>query len=110
LRNVTETGNGWVRLELVGDGKKSNRNAVGARVEVEYAGKRQVHRVTGGGSYLSASDRRILAGLGPARRVERVTVRWPSGRKQEWRGLAAGAWYRLHEGRAAAEKVVMKKE
>src|SRR5262249_16821064 len=32
LHNRTETSNGWLRLELIGDGKKSNRNAVGARV------------------------------------------------------------------------------
>src|SRR5712692_2663776 len=42
LHNRTETAHGWLRLELVGDGKKSNRNAIGARLEVEAGGKRQV--------------------------------------------------------------------
>jgi hypothetical protein len=102
LHNRTETANGWLGLELVGDGKKSNRNAIGARVAIEYAGRRQVRFVNGGGSYLSANDRRVLAGLGSAGRADRVTVTWPSGRKQEFRGLEGRRWYRLHEGKEQA--------
>src|SRR5207237_6527646 len=70
LANRTATGNNWLRLELVSDGQKSNRNAIGARVEVEVSEQRspvkQVHFLTGGGSYLSASERRLLIGLGKA--------------------------------------------
>jgi hypothetical protein len=102
LHNRTETANNWLGLELVGDGKKSNRNAIGARVAIEYAGKRQVRFVNGGGSYLSANDRRVLAGLGSAGGAERVTVTWPSGRQQEFRGLEGRRWYRLHEGQGQA--------
>src|SRR5262249_5219013 len=58
LHNQTRTENNWLGLELVGDGKKSNRNAIGARVAIDYAGRRQVRFVNGGGSYLSANDRR----------------------------------------------------
>ena len=98
LHNRTETTNHWLGLELVGDGKKSNRNAVGARVEIECSQAKQTRFVNGGGSYLSANDRRVLAGLGSADRAGRVTVTWPSGRKQEFRDLEAGRWYRLTEG------------
>jgi hypothetical protein len=89
LHNRTPTDNGWVRLELVGDGKRSNRNANGARVEIESAGGRQVRFLNGGGSYLSAGDRRLLVGLGAADRVDHVIVRWPAGHSQEFRNLAA---------------------
>ena len=89
----------------MGDGKKSNRNAVGARVEIAYGGRRQVRFVNGGGSYLSANDRRVLAGLGTAGLSERVVVTWPSGRKQEFRDLEARHWYRLHEGQERATVV-----
>ena len=82
LHNRTETPNGWLGLELVGDGKRSNRNAIGSRIEVQTAGGVQVRFVNGGGSYLSASERRQLIGLGAADRAVRVTVRWPSGREQ----------------------------
>jgi hypothetical protein len=107
LLNQTETDNNW--LELVGDGKKSNRNAIGARVEIEYGGRRQVRFVNGGGSYLSANDRRVLAGLGGAGRAERVVVTWPSGKKQEFRDLDARRCYRLHETREPAMVVVPRK-
>src|SRR5262249_49684788 len=60
LQNRTQTENGWLGLELVGDGKRSNRNAIGARVELECDGGRQGRFVNGGGSYLSASERRGL--------------------------------------------------
>ena len=104
LRNATANGNRWLGLELIGDGVKSNRNAVGARVEVEVGGQRQVRFVNGGGSYLSASDRRLQIGLGSATRAERVIVVWPSGRKQEFRDMAGGAYWRLREGKEQAER------
>jgi hypothetical protein len=106
LHNRTNTPNGWLRLELVGDGLKSNRNAIGARVEIECDGSRQVRFLNGGGSYLSASDRRLLIGLGAADRAQRVTVRWPSGRKQVFLDLACRCWWRLHEGKDQPELVI----
>jgi hypothetical protein len=105
LRNETETNNAWVRLELIGDGKKSNRNAIGARVEIEAGGKKQTRFIIGGGSYLSASERRLLVGLGGADRADRVTVFWPSGQKQEFANLHARNWWRLHEGQDKPELV-----
>ena len=104
LHNETQTPNRWLGLELIGDGERSNRNAVGSRVEIETATGRQVRFVNGGGSYLSASDRRVLAGLGPADHAS-VTVRWPSGKRQVYPDLKAGAYWRLTEGRATAESI-----
>lgn len=97
LRNDTATTNHWVRLELIGDGKKSNRSAIGSRVEVEVAGRKMVRWVHGGGSYLSASDRRLSVGLGPDTKIDRVSVTWPSGHKQEFASLAANRGWRLRE-------------
>jgi hypothetical protein len=81
----------------------SNRNAIGATLTVESGGRTRAHFVVGGGSYLSASDRRVLIGLGTAAQVDRVVVRWPSGTAQEFRDLPAKTRWRLHEGVAAAE-------
>jgi hypothetical protein len=108
LRNQTQSGNAWLRLNLVGDGKKSSRDAVGARVEVHAGGQKRVRWITGGGSYLSASDQRLLVGLGTAGQAERVLVTWPSGRKQEFHDLAARHSYRLIEGRSEPELVSLK--
>jgi hypothetical protein len=105
LHNSTRTANGWIRLELLGDGKKTNRNAIGARVTVEASGLKQTHFVNGGGSYLSASDRRLLVGLGPAGRASRVVVTWPNGEVQTFTELEGRKWWRLHQGRSKPELV-----
>jgi hypothetical protein len=106
LHNRTATANGWLGLELVGDGQKSPRNAVGTRVVIECDGSRQVRFLNGGGSYLSASDRRLLVGLGAADRARRVTVWWPSGRQQAFAEVPGRRWWRLHEGRDQPEPVL----
>jgi hypothetical protein len=98
LRNATDTANHGLRLELIGNGKTSNRNAVGARIEIEAGGKTQTRRIVGGGSYLSASDRRQLVGLGAAPRADRVTVTWPDGSRQEFRDLAADRMWVIRQG------------
>jgi hypothetical protein len=62
---------------------------VGAKLTLQ-AGDRTLTRFAkGGGSYLSASDRRHLFGLGTASAVGRLTVVWPCGDTQSWDGLAA---------------------
>lgn len=103
LRNRTETPSNWVGLELIGDGRASNRNAIGATIEVRSAGKTRHHFIVGGGSYLSASDRRVLHGLSDATKVDLVAVRWPSGKIQEFRDLPAKSHWKLREGVPAPE-------
>jgi hypothetical protein len=103
LHNRTTTGHAWLGLELIGDGKRSNRNAIGARVEIETDSGKQVRYIVGGGSYLSASERRILAGMGTADRAKRVTVRWPSGKEQTFADVPARRWWRLTEGKEQPE-------
>jgi enediyne biosynthesis protein E4 len=105
LKNATATENGWARLELIGDGKRSNRNAIGSRLEIEAGGKKQVRFIHGGGSYLSASERRVLVGLASATKIDRLSVTWPSGRRQEFRDLPALRWWRFHEGEETPEEV-----
>jgi hypothetical protein len=103
LRNDTKTDNRWLRLELEGDGKKSNRNAIGAKVEIEAAGKKLIRYLPGGGSYLSASEHALLVGLASADKADKVTVRWPSGQVQTFGPLPANKGYRLKEGIDAHE-------
>ena len=93
----------YLSLELVGT--VSNRDAVGARVEVEVGSRRLVQHRFGGGSYLSAGDSRLHFGMGEAERVERVTVAWPSGKESRFEGVATSARYRVVEGKDALERV-----
>lgn len=104
LRNALPNGNSWVRLELIGDGTASNRSAIGAKIEIRAGGRTLTRWIHGGGSYLSASDRRVVIGLGPSGRIDAVTVVWPSGKRQEFPTVTAGRGWRLTEGRPEPEQ------
>jgi hypothetical protein len=100
LHNRTKPAGHWITLRL--QGTKSNRDAVGAVVTIRAGGRSQVLQRFGGGSYQSAGDPRIHAGLAAASRVEEVQVRWPSGAVDRWKDLAADHGYHLREGESAA--------
>jgi hypothetical protein len=80
------------------EGTASNRDGVDARVPVEAGGARRVAQRLGGGSFLSASDGRLHFGLGGTTRIDRVEVRWPSGRVDQFRDIEAGKGYLLRQG------------
>jgi len=85
----------WLGLELLG---RDHRDIAGAKIVVE-AGKRRLTRFAkGGGSYLSASDRRVLVGLSTADRVDRVSVFWPWGEEQHWDKMSIDRYWQLVEG------------
>jgi hypothetical protein len=102
LQNGLDNGHHWLGVELVG---KPNRDAVGARVTLEVAGQTLLRTVKGGGSYLSASDRRIVFGLGTHPSAGRLTVHWPSGKVHSWQQLAGDRYWRCIEGEPSAQAV-----
>ncbi len=70
----------WIGLRLVGEG---GRDMLGARVEIVRKAGSLWRRVRSDGSYASANDPRVLAGLGDSAESVRVWVRWPDGRVEE---------------------------
>ncbi|WP_165227964.1 FG-GAP-like repeat-containing protein [Aquisphaera insulae] len=94
-RNRTKGGHS-LTLQLRGSVRA--RDPVGARAVVEVSGRRQTAWLTGGGSYLSASDPRLHFGLGTASVVDSVEIAWPSGRSSRFVNLKADAGYLLEEG------------
>ena len=88
------------------EGTHSARDAVGARVVVTSAGRRQSAWRFGGGSYLSASDPRLHFGLGGHDRAEFVDVSWPSGHTDHFKDLKADAGYLLREGQSVPQPLV----
>ncbi|HKI19576.1 MAG TPA: ASPIC/UnbV domain-containing protein, partial [Isosphaeraceae bacterium] len=85
-------------LTIALEGTTSNRDGVGTRVTLESGGSRQVTQRLGGGSFLSASDPRLRFGLGQSTRVDRLEIRWPSGRVDRFRDLKGDKGYRFREG------------
>lgn len=82
------------RIALELEGVRSNRDAIGARVEVDGQSK----WISAGSGYLSQHTKRVYFGLpqgGPARLVR---IQWPSGERQEFSGLAAGRVWKIREG------------
>jgi hypothetical protein len=98
LENNAGTGNHWLGVRL--QGVKANRDGVGAQVTWEAGGVKRSRFKTAGGSYLSAHDPREILGLGTARRVEWVEVRWPapSGLVERYPGLEPDRYWTLVEG------------
>jgi hypothetical protein len=96
LRN--DGGNRGHFIGVILMGVASNRDAVGAQVTVSAGGRARSLVRTGGTSYLSASDPRLLFGLGEERRVEQLEVRWPSGRIERFGERAADLYVTLKEG------------
>ncbi len=97
LRNESGNRKHWIRIKAVG--AKSNRDGFGARVEVTVAGATQIDEVRANSSYLSASDPRLLFGLGNSSRVDRILIHWPSGTVDEIKDEAADQELVVEEGR-----------
>ena len=93
--NETRNTNHRVLFRLVGT--KSNRMGIGARVTVTAGAAEQIDEVRGGGGYNSSNDTRLHFGLGQAATMSRIQVRWPSGVKQEFHDVPAGAIYEINE-------------
>lgn len=94
LRNMTGNQNRWLAIDLVGT--VSNRDGIGARIEVVAGGVRQV-REHGGGMHRYSQNHGIHFGLGPNQVANSVTVLWPSGVVSLRTNVAAGQYLQIVE-------------
>jgi hypothetical protein len=100
-RNDVAAGRDWIAFDLTGrcasDAEPartcSNRSAIGARATLHFNGQQQVQEVSGGSGFCAQNQRRLHFGLGANPKVEKVTIRWPSGKISE---IAAPATGRVH--------------
>ncbi len=76
------------------EGTKSNRDAIGTRIEVDG----QTKWLEAGSGFLSQHSKRIIFGLGDSPSAQRVRIAWPSGTVQEFSALDAGKTYKIVEG------------
>jgi hypothetical protein len=106
LRNDGGNQNYWLGINLAGT--NSNRDGVGAKVTVTLGGKTKTRQRMGGTSYCSASDPRLLFGLGSIRRVDEVEVTWPSGAISIIKNVRADQYLTIKED-AAKSKITRRK-
>ena len=96
LINTVGSTRHWMGLRMV---DRHGRDALGARVTITRGdGKVLVRRARADGSYASASDPRVLIGLGDSTDSSTVRVHWPSGKTDEWRSLPIDRYTTLKEG------------
>ncbi|MFQ6029936.1 MAG: CRTAC1 family protein, partial [Dehalococcoidia bacterium] len=85
LRNAGGRGHHWLAVKTIGT--RSNRDGFGARIEVVAGDLVQAHEVVSHSGYLSQNDPRAHFGLGSHRKVDRLTIHWPSGATQTLRDI-----------------------
>ena len=94
-RNETKNDHHWIGLRL--RGRAPNTSAVGAEVELEFSGGKQLQVVTSFCGFSSQNDRRLHFGLGSAPGDVRVRIRWPDGRVTQHEGLELDRYHEVIE-------------
>ncbi len=100
LRNRGKNVGHWLILDL--EGVRSNRDGFGATITLETNGRRAFAEARCPTSFLSCSDRRVHLGLGRARVVDRIKIKWPSGTVQVLQGVKADQILKVKEAAGAS--------
>jgi tetratricopeptide (TPR) repeat protein len=96
LRNDMSAVGGAISFRL--RGRQSNRDAIGAMIEVESAGLRQLKFVQAGSGFLAQHTKEIFFGLGTHTGEVHAKVRWPNGLVQQFDHLEPGHRIEIEEG------------
>jgi hypothetical protein len=91
-------GNHWLLIRA--RGRKSNRDAIGAKIKVTTpSGRMLFNHLTVSVGFMSSSDRRVHFGLGSERSAATVEITWPSGIVQRLKDVAADQILSVEETR-----------
>ncbi|MGB9469673.1 MAG: CRTAC1 family protein, partial [Candidatus Acidiferrum sp.] len=98
LKNTAAAGNHWLGVRLIG--KKSNPDAIGARVMYQAGALKRSRMKVGGGSYLSSHDPRIVLGLGAHEKLDWLEIKWPmpGGKTERFTDLPVDRYITIVEG------------
>jgi hypothetical protein len=98
LRNNAGKQNHWLGVRLIG--KKSNPDAIGARITYQAGDLKRSRMKVGGGSFLSSHDPRIVLGLGGRTRIDWLEVKWPQpgGAVERFTNLPVDRYISIVEG------------
>jgi hypothetical protein len=98
LKNNIGRKNHWLGLRLIG--RKSNIDAIGAKITYQAGDLRRHQFKVGGGSFLSSHDSRVVLGLGQNAKIDWVEVRWPqpSGLTERFTSLPVDRYITITEG------------
>ncbi|MFZ0521505.1 MAG: CRTAC1 family protein [Candidatus Acidiferrales bacterium] len=99
-RNDVQGGNKSIRFRLIGT--KSNRDAIGARVQIVSNGATQERVVHTGSSYLSQSELPVTFGVAHTEKIDRAIIQWPSGRTEDFKNLPTAQSYDCTESQGVS--------
>ncbi|WP_339136819.1 MAG: tetratricopeptide repeat protein [Candidatus Electrothrix sp. GW3-4] len=109
LRNESRSDNNSVSIRLVGNGKETSRDAIGARVELiitDYTDQEEkeksIQTLRAGEGFLSQDSKWLHFGVGSSMEIAKVRVQWPGGGEEVFTGIEAGNRYTLIQGSGIA--------
>lgn len=85
-----------VRLELIG--KVSNRKAIGSRVVIQIGDRKIVRDVFPANGFMGQAPPELSIGVGSAQTLDKLRVRWPTGKWQEFRDVKVKPQITIREG------------
>ena len=116
MRNNTPVDNHFLALRLEGNGKTTNRDAIGARVEILFSNPqsenplpKSIKTLRAGEGYLAQSSKWLHFGLGNTEAIEKVVVRWPGGETEQFTDIDVDRRYRLVQGSGKALEIGLPK-
>ena len=103
LRNDVGKGNHWLGVRLIG--RKSNPDAIGARITYQAGDLKRNRMKVGGGSFLSSHDPRVVLGIGSRAKINSLEVKWPqpSGAVERFTDLPIDRYITIVEGKGKWE-------
>ena len=104
LRNDSSVANHFLAVRLVG--KTSNRDAIGARLELAFKEDGQtplIRTLRAGDGFLGQGTKWVHFGLGNHSEVDRLTVHWPGGEREVFRTLSVDQHYVVTQGGGLSE-------
>src|SRR5215813_11878681 len=96
LRCDSANQNNWITIKTIG--VKSNRDGIGARIKCITGEASQIDEVRSGGSYYSQNDLRVHFGLGKAKKVNALEIKWPSGQPDVLNDISGNQFIVVKEG------------
>ena len=103
VSNASAGSGHFLAVQLRGVG--SSRDAIGAEVTLVAGGRRATKWLTAGDGYQASNQRQLVFGLGAGERVETLSIRWPSGLRQEFADLPADQALIFVEGSARVTRL-----
>ncbi len=95
MQNSSALEANWVKIDLVGT--NSNRDAIGATVEV-YLGELKLIKYKHGSTLMAQNQIPVHFGLGAFDSMDSVVINWPSGFRQSYDDIPSNSFIRITEG------------